>query len=339
MIARPRRLRRLPRLRDLVRETTLTVDDLVCPVFVRHGVGARPIGSMPGVQQWPLDRVVMEAVEIAALGIPAILLFGIPATKDEQGSEAYASDGVVQQAVRLIKQAVPNLLIITDVCLCEYTSHGHCGLLNGSVDGGAASPLPDDYLLNDETLDVLGRVAFSQVEAGADVVAPSAMIDGMVGRIRSVLDAAGYAHIPILSYSAKYASSFYGPFREAAEGAPRSGDRSSHQMDPGNAHEALHECALDVAEGADMLMVKPALAYLDVIRLTRDRFPTVPLAAYNVSGEYAMLKAAAANGWIDERRAVLEVVGAMRRAGADFVITYHAKDVARWLSQRHLGPT
>ncbi len=334
MIARPRRLRRLPRLRDLVRETALTVDDLICPVFVRHGTGARPIGSMPGVQQWPLDRVVEAAGEIASLGIPGILLFGIPATKDELGSEAHASDGVVQQAVRRIKQTLPDLLVITDVCLCEYTSHGHCGLLSGSVHGGKRARGPDDYLLNDETLDVLGRVAHSHAEAGADVVAPSGMIDGMVGRIRSVLDDAGYTHIPILSYSAKYASSFYGPFREAAEGAPQSGDRGSHQMDPGNAREALRESALDVAEGADILMVKPALAYLDVIRLTRDRFPEVPLAAYNVSGEYAMLKAAAANGWIDERRAVLEVLGAMRRAGADFIITYHAQDVARWLGQR-----
>ena len=336
MIPRPRRLRRLPRLRDLVRETTLAADDLVCPVFVRPGSDVRPIGSMPGVSQWPVDRVVMEATEIAALGIPGILLFGIPETKDEVGSEAYAANGVVQRAVRSIKQAVPDLLVMTDVCLCEYTSHGHCGLLNGSAPNLWHATVGDGYLLNDETLEVLGRIAVSHAEAGADVVAPSAMIDGMVGSIRAALDAADFSHVPILSYSAKYASSFYGPFREAAGGAPRFGDRGSHQMDSANAYEALRESALDVAEGADMLMVKPALAYLDVIRLTRDRFPELPLAAYNVSGEYAMLKAAAANGWIDERQAVLEVLGAMRRAGADFIISYHAKDAARWIGlSRH----
>jgi len=292
------------------------------------------ISAMPGVFQWSPDRLGREAQAIAALGIPAVLLFGLPESKDPIGLENFAPDGIVQQATRAIKDAAPDLLVITDVCLCEYTDHGHCGLLN--VPNGATDRphphLPEGYVLNDETLDVLVQVALSHAQAGADIVAPSGMLDGMVGAIRAGLDGAGFEHLPILAYSTKYASGFYGPFREAAQGAPKFGDRASHQMDPANAREALRETALDVAEGADMLMVKPALAYLDIIRHVRDHFPELPLAAYNVSGEYAMLKAAAANGWIDERRTALEVLTGIKRAGADLIITYHAKDAAQWLS-------
>jgi porphobilinogen synthase len=332
MTIRPRRLRRLPGLRGLVRENGLSVRQLVYPLFVRPGSEPRPIGSMPGISQWPVARVVEEARAVFALGIPAVLLFGIPEHKDEAGTESHAADGVVQRAVRAIKQAVPELLVITDVCLCEYTSHGHCGLLSDPTLKLTPPGVGPGYLLNDESVEVLGLIARSHAAAGADVVAPSAMLDGMVAGIRRTLDPAGFEHTPILSYAVKYASSFYGPFREAAEGAPRFGDRRTHQMDPANAREALRECDLDVAEGADMLMVKPGLPYLDVIHRVRERHPEVPLAAYNVSGEYAMLKAAAQNGWIDERAAVLEVLGALRRAGADFIITYHAKDAAGWLA-------
>ncbi len=332
MIRRPRRLRLTPQLRGLVRETRLEVTDLIYPLFATSASEApRTVSSMPGVSQWPVDRVAQEAEPAARLGIPAVLLFGIPATKDPRGSDAYAADGVVQRAVRAVKRAVPELIVITDVCLCEYTDHGHCGLLNGSVPDLARPRLPEGYLLNDESVDLLGRIAVSHAQAGADLVAPSAMLDGMVAGIRAALDGAGFEHVSILSYSAKYASSFYGPFREAAEGAPKRGDRSSHQMDPANAREALKEIALDVEEGTDILMVKPALPCLDIIRATRERFPDLPLAAYNVSGEYAMVKAAAARGWLDERRAVLEILTGIRRAGADLVITYHAKDAARWL--------
>jgi porphobilinogen synthase len=290
----------------------------------------QPVASMPGVTQFPVAALHAQAKELAALGIPAVLLFGIPARKDARGSGSYARDGVVQRAVRELKDAEPSLVVITDVCLCEYTDHGHCGLVNGTL-GPRDRRLPEGYVLNDETLLVLGEIARSHAEAGSDVVAPSGMIDGMVQAIRAALDAAGLSHLPILSYSAKYASAFYGPFREAAEGAPAFGDRTTHQMDPANAREALREHALDVAEGADALMVKPALAYLDVIRATRERFPELPLAAYNVSGEYAMVKAAAAQGWLDERRVVLEILTAIRRAGADLVITYHAREAAEWL--------
>jgi len=258
-----------------------------------------------------------------------VILFGLPAEKDSIGLENFAPDGIVQQAARIIKDAVPELLVVTDVCLCEYTDHGHCGLLNTGDDMNPN--LPGGYVLNDETLDVLAKVAISHAEAGADIVAPSGMMDGMVAAIRAALDAAGFEHLPILSYSTKYASGFYGPFREAAQGAPKFGDRRTHQMDPANAREALRETALDVAEGADMLMVKPALPYLDIIRQTRDNFPQLPLAAYNVSGEYAMVKAAAANGWLDEERVVLELLTGIKRAGADIIITYHAKDATRWL--------
>jgi porphobilinogen synthase len=259
-----------------------------------------------------------------------VLLFGLPESKDPIGLENYAPDGIVQQAIRVIKDAVPGMVVITDVCLCEYTDHGHCGLLNADA---THEHLPADYVLNDETLEVLVRVALSHAEAGADIVAPSGMLDGMVGALRGGLDAAGFEQTAILAYSVKYASAFYGPFREAAQGAPKFGDRRTHQMDPANAREALRETALDVLEGADMLMVKPALAYLDVIRQTRDQFPELPLAAYNVSGEYAMVKAAAANGWLDEARVALEILTGIRRAGADLIITYHAKDAARWLRE------
>ena len=318
---RLRRLRRTAALRDLVRETSLDPSDLVYPLFVVPGEGVRnPVSSMPGVDQLSVDRLAAEAAELSALGVKATLLFGIPSSKDPHGMESYAEDGVVQNAIRALKEASPELVVVTDVCMCEYTDHGHCGLLDA-----------DGYVLNDETLEVLGRIAVSHAEAGADVVAPSGMIDGMVGAIRSALDAEGLHGVAILSYAVKYASAFYGPFREAAQGAPAFGDRRSHQMDPGNAREALGEAALDVEQGADALLVKPALGYLDVVRAVRERFPELPLAAYNVSGEYAMLKAAAANGWLDERAAVLEALTGIRRAGADFVVTYHAKAAAAWL--------
>jgi porphobilinogen synthase len=328
---RPRRLRTKPALRAMVRETHLRPDDFIYPLFVTHGHNLRnPIHSMPGVFQQSPDQLAREAESIARLGIPAVLLFGLPQTKDPIGLENFAPDGIVQEAVRVIKDAVPELVVVTDVCLCEYTDHGHCGLLH---DGHTYPHLPEGYVLNDETLEVLVRVAVSHAEAGADIVAPSAMIDGMVGAIRGGLDAAGFEHIAILSYSTKYASGFYGPFREAAQGAPKFGDRKTHQMDPANAREAIRETTLDVAEGADMLMVKPALAYLDIIRQTRERFPELPLAAYNVSGEYAMVKAAAANGWLDEARTALEILTGIKRAGADLIITYHAKDAAGWLRE------
>jgi porphobilinogen synthase len=321
---RPRRWRRTAALRELVRETTLEPSDFVYPLFVVPGDGVRrPVSSMPGVDQLSVDALAGEARELAALGVKAVLLFGIPSAKDPHGLESFAEDGVVQAAIRALKDADPELVVLTDVCLCEYTDHGHCGLLD---EGG--------YVLNDETLETLGRIAVSHAEAGADVVAPSGMLDGMVGAIRSALDAEGHSGVAILSYAVKYASAFYGPFREAAEGAPAFGDRRSHQMDPANAREALREVALDVEEGADALMVKPALGYLDVVRAVRDRFGELPLAAYNVSGEYAMVKAAAANGWLDERAAVLEVLTSIRRAGADLVVTYHAKDAAAWLQGR-----
>ena len=332
LLRRERRLRTTPALRRMVRETALAADDFVYPLFVTHGRNVRkPIASMPGIFQLSVDQSVVEAALAASLGVPAVLLFGIPAFKDPIGEENFSPRGVVAQAVRAIKQAVPELVVITDVCLCEYTDHGHCGVLNSGGEERPHRRLPEGYVLNDETLDVLDRVAVTHAEAGADLVAPSGMIDGMVRSIRTALDAADLGHVGILSYSVKYASAFYGPFREAAEGAPKFGDRKTHQMDPANAREALREAERDVEEGADMLMVKPALAYLDVIRLLRARFDSHPLAAYNVSGEYAMIKAAAANGWIDERAAVLETLTAIKRAGADLIITYHAKDAAQWL--------
>ncbi len=323
---RPRRLRRGESLRRLVRETRLSVDQLVYPLFVVPGADVRAeVPSLPGVFHHSVDRVAEEARAVADLGIPAVLLFGLPRAKDPLGSEAWAPDGVVQQALRAVKRAVPSLVLIADTCLCEYTSHGHCGLLGPSGQ--------EAFIQNDPSLELLARAAVSQAEAGADVVAPSDMLDGRVQAVRTALDAGGFQDVALLSYAAKYASAFYGPFREAADSAPQVGDRRGYQMDPPNAREALREVALDVAEGADIVMVKPALAYLDVVRRVKDAFPDVPLAAYNVSGEYAMLKAAALKGWIDERRVALEVATAIVRAGADVVVTYHARELARWLAQ------
>jgi porphobilinogen synthase len=335
--ARPRRLRITPQLRAMVRETRLDPGDLIYPLFVAHGKGLRTeIASMPGVYNLSPDQLGGEVRGLASLGIPAVLLFGIPQEKDPVGVENFAPDGIVQQAVRAIKDAVPEMVVITDVCLCEYTDHGHCGILNVGGDQRPAPHLPEGYVLNDATLEVLARVAVSHAEAGADIVAPSGMMDGMVSALRTGLDAAGFESLPVLSYSTKYASAFYGPFRDAAQGAPKSGDRRSHQMDPANVREALHETALDVAEGADMLMVKPALAYLDVIRAVHEHYGELPLVAYNVSGEYAMVKAASANGWLDEERAAMEILTGIKRAGADLIITYHARDAARWMSD-HAG--
>lgn len=318
---RMRRLRRTEGLRNLVRETSLDPADFIYPLFVAETVEEpTPIRSMPGQMQWPLGTLGAQARELRALGIGGVILFGIPVEKDEVGSQAYATDGVVQRAIREIKQAAPDLLVVTDVCLCEYTSHGHCGLVR------------DGAVLNDETLELLAREAVSHARAGADVIAPSDMMDGRVGAIRVALDEQGFADLPIMSYSAKFASAFYGPFREAAESAPQFGDRRAYQMDPANGREALREVELDVLEGADIIMVKPALPYLDVLARVRDRWDE-PLAAYNVSGEYAMLKAAAANGWLDERRATLETLIGIKRAGADIIITYHAVEAARWLAE------
>jgi porphobilinogen synthase len=317
---RLRRLRATPALRDLVRETELSPSRFVAPLFVELGVDGRaPIASMPGVARLSIGQAVAEAAEIHALGIPAVLLFGIPPEKDEEGSGAWDDEGVVQLATRALKEAHPELLVITDVCLCEYTSHGHCGLLraDGSVD-------------NDASIELIARTAASQARAGADIVAPSDMMDGRVGAVRELLDGEGFADTPILAYSAKFASAFYGPFRSAADSAPAFGDRRGYQMDPGNGQEALREALLDVQEGADMVMVKPALPYLDVITRVREA-TRLPIAAYNVSGEYSMIKAAAAAGLLDERAAVLEVLTAIRRAGADIVITYHAQEAARWM--------
>jgi porphobilinogen synthase len=312
-VYRGRRLRRNEALRRLVRETVLQVDNLIYPLFVRPGKNLqKPIPSMPGQYQFSIDRLIKEAKTVYDLRIPAVLLFGIPHQKDEMASEAYDQEGIVQKAIRGIKSEVPELIVITDVCLCEYTNHGHCGLIKGKeVD-------------NDATLEVLARMALSHVEAGADMVAPSDMMDGRVGAIRKVLDEHGFTHIPIMSYAAKYASSFYGPFREAAESAPQFGDRKSYQMDPANSREAIREIYLDIEEGADIVMVKPALAYLDIINQVREKF-NLPVAAYNVSGEFAMVKAAAQMGWIDEKQAMMEILISIKRAGADFIITYFAK--------------
>jgi porphobilinogen synthase len=317
---RPRRLRSGERLRTMVRETTLACTDFIYPLFVAEGSTVdQPVGAMPGVSQWTLGSLPREAEAIAALGIPGVLLFGLPAAKDAIGSGAWAEEGIVQQAIRSIKRAVPELLVVADLCLCEYTSHGHCGVLH------------EGEVANDETLDLLARTAVSQAAAGADIIAPSDMMDGRVGAIRRALDAAGFVNTPIMSYAVKYASGFYGPFREAAQSAPQFGDRRGYQMDPANAREALREVAQDLAEGADMLIVKPALSYLDIISRVRAAVP-VPVVAYNVSGEYAMVKAAAAKGWIDERRVVTEILTSIKRAGADIIISYHAKDMARDLT-------
>jgi len=327
---RPRRLRLTPALRAMVRETEINARDFIYPLFVRHGDGRSEIGSMPGVWQLSVEESVRAAESAARLGVGAVILFGIPKAKDPIGLENFAEDGIIQQAIRAIKKEIPEMVVVTDVCLCEYTDHGHCGILNTGEH--YQTNLPEGYVLNDPTLDVLAKVAVSHAECGADIVAPSGMMDGMVAAIRDGLDAANFENTPILSYAVKYASAFYGPFRDAADGAPKFGDRKSHQMDPANINEALREAAIDVDEGADMLMVKPALAYLDVIRVVKDAFPELPMAAYNVSGEYSMIKAAAANGWIDEEKVTLETLTAMKRAGADLIITYHAVDAARWLS-------
>jgi porphobilinogen synthase len=316
---RPRRLRRNEKLRQLIRETSLEPRNFIYPLFVGPGKdNAQPVSSMPGVAQLTVDRAVRECQDVSALGIPAVILFGIPERKDAVASEAYADDGVVQQAIRAIKDKLPELLVITDVCLCEYTDHGHCGVIkNGDVD-------------NDSTLELLAKESLSHARAGADIVAPSDMMDGRVGAIRKMLDENGFAQTPIMAYAAKYASGFYGPFREAAESTPQFGDRRSYQMDPANVEEAMREVELDIREGADIVMVKPALAYLDVIYRVKQKFG-YPLAAYNVSGEYSMIKAAGQNGWIDEARIMMEVLFAIRRAGADMILSYFAKDAARLL--------
>ena len=316
-IHRPRRLRSNDTLRRMVRETRLSVDDLIYPMFICPGEGVRePIGPMPGVNQLSVDQGVEECREVAGLGIPAVILFGIPESKDPAGTGAYADDGIVQQAVRAIKQNVPDLMVITDVCLCEYTDHGHCGVVK------------DDDVQNDPTLQLLVKTSLSHVHAGADMVAPSDMMDGRIGAIRTALDEGNLTHIPIMAYSAKYASAYYGPFREAAGSTPQFGDRRSYQMDPPNSNEALREVAMDLEEGADIVMVKPALAYLDIIQRVKSTFD-VPLAAYNVSGEYAMIRAAGQMGWIDENRVMMESLVAIKRAGADLILTYFAKDAAK----------
>jgi porphobilinogen synthase len=318
-VHRPRRLRRTEALRGLVRETRLTTSGLVYPMFACPGKNVRiEVSSMPGIYQQSVDQIVEECREVAGLGIPAVILFGLPEHKDELASEAYDPNGAVQRAIEAIREAKLNLLVITDVCLCEYTSHGHCGVIKG------------DEVLNDPSLVLLADAALSHARAGADIVAPSDMMDGRVAAIRQKLDDNGFENVAILSYAAKYSSGFYGPFREAAQSTPQFGDRRSYQMDPANAREALREVALDVEEGADMIMVKPAMPYLDVIQRVREKFD-VPVAAYNVSGEYAMVKAAVQRGWLEEKRVVLEILTGIQRAGAEIILTYHAKDVARWL--------
>lgn len=320
-VYRARRLRKSETLRRMVRETKVSVDDLIYPLFVTHGRKVRnEISSMPGIAQLSVDRAVREAEETFRLGVPAVILFGIPKKKDPRGSEAYARSGIIQQAIRAIKDKLPELVVITDVCLCEYTSHGHCGVVvKGQVD-------------NDATLELLAKMSVSHAEAGADMVAPSDMMDGRVQAIRQALDQRGFENIPIMAYAAKHASGFYGPFREAAESTPQFGDRRSYQMDPSNAREALREVALDVQEGADIIMVKPALPYLDIIRAVREEF-NLPVGAYNVSGEYSMIKAAAQRGWLDEERVMMEVLTGIKRAGADLILTYFAKDAARLLTK------
>lgn len=318
-VTRLRRLRKHPQLRDMVRETSLAKSDLIYPLFIVEGEGVkREIPSMPDQYQMSVDNIVTECGELLELGITSVLLFGIPDHKDEVGSGAYADDGIIQKALRAIKRETPEMLVITDVCLCEYTSHGHCGIIE------------DGHVQNDSTLDLLVKEALSHAQNGADIIAPSDMMDGRIGAIRKALDDNGFIDTPIMAYSAKYSSAFYGPFREAAESAPQFGDRKAYQMDPGNSDEALREIALDIREGADIVMVKPALSYLDIIRRTKDNF-SLPIAAYNVSGEYSMIKAAAANGWLDGEKTMMEVLTSIKRAGADLIITYFAKEAAALL--------
>ncbi|WP_318615215.1 porphobilinogen synthase [Sporosarcina sp. YIM B06819] len=318
---RNRRLRNSATLRAMVRETVLQKEDFIYPLFVVEGENQKnPVSSMPGVFQFSLDQLAIEIDEVVALGIPAVILFGVPVDKDATGTGAYHDHGIVQQATRFVKERHPELIVIADTCLCEYTDHGHCGVVEG------------DKVLNDPSLDLLARTAVSQAQAGADIIAPSNMMDGFVVAIRQALDAAGFIDIPIMSYAVKYASAYYGPFREAAGSAPQFGDRKTYQMDPANRLEAMREAESDVAEGADFLIVKPALSYLDIIRDVKNNF-VLPIVAYNVSGEYAMVKAAAQNDWIDEKKVVLETLTSMKRAGADLILTYHAKDAARWLGE------
>lgn len=330
-ITRHRRLRQTSGIRNMVRETVLTVDDFIQPIFVTHGTGVKnEISSMPGVYHFSLDTLEQEVKEIVELGISAVLLFGIPETKDAIGTSAFVDNGIVQEATRTIKALYPDLLVVADTCLCEFTDHGHCGMVHTyERDGHICGDV-----INDDSLELLVRTAVSQAKAGADIIAPSNMMDGFVQAIRAGLDEHGFSHIPIMSYSVKYASAFYGPFREAADSAPQFGDRKSYQMDPANVREALREAESDVLEGADMLMVKPALAFMDVITLLRQQFD-LPLVAYNVSGEYSMVKAASLQGWINERAIVTEMLLGMKRAGADIIITYFAKDMARWLKEKN----
>ena len=328
---RPRRTRLNDNLRRMVQETILTPADFVYPLFVRFGEQIKkPIGSMPGQFQWSVDMLEAEINEVVALGIPSVLLFGIPEAKDACGSDNFSLNGIVPQAIRRIKEIAPELIVISDMCFCEYTDHGHCGIINLPGTDHFNAQLPEGYLLNDATLELLGQASVVHAQAGADIIAPSGMIDGMVAGIRGALDASGQQHVSIMSYAAKYASGFYGPFREAAESPPSFGDRHQYQMDPANRREALKEIALDVAEGADMIMIKPALPYLDVISEARRNYD-LPVAAYQVSGEFAMLHAAAANGWLDLERCALESLMGIKRAGADIILTYFAKDAARWL--------
>ena len=319
---RLRRLREQPAIRSMIRETRLTTSSFVYPMFIRHGSGIKEtIDPMPGCYHISLDLLAEEVQEVYDLGIPAVLLFGLPADKDPLGTEAYDPEGIIQEAIRIIKKATPDLMVIGDVCLCEYTDHGHCGVIN------------DNQVDNDQTLDLLGKTGLAQIQAGADMVAPSAMMDGQVRAIRETLDSSGYSNSPIMGYAAKYASSFYGPFRVAADSTPQFGDRRTYQMDPANVRMAMREIETDISEGADIVMVKPALAYLDVIRQARDRFD-LPLAAYNVSGEYSLVKAASKMGWVDEKPITMELLTAIQRAGADIIISYHAKEVAKWLQEK-----
>ena len=330
---RPRRLRRTTALRELVREYRISSSDLILPLFVCEGTDIqRPISSMPGQYNWSIDRLVPEVADLGKLGIRAVMLFGIPDAKDSYGSQNFDPDGIVPRAIRSIKDANPEMIVISDMCFCEYTDHGHCGIINVPESTHFNAGLPHGYLLNDPSLELLARASVIHAEAGADIIAPSAMLDGQVGAVRSALDQTGFEHIPVMAYATKFASGFYGPFREAAQSAPSFGDRKQYQMDPANRREAMHEAALDVAEGADIIMVKPALPYLDIVSDLRASFD-LPIAAYQVSGEYAMLHAAAANGWIDLQRCAMEALIGIKRAGADMILTYFAKDVAGWCNE------